>query len=159
MTGNYWIFSERSFNDVEQEVTEADQFNTETVPETEALVREATQNSQDAKLRDHGVFARVMLAFPISKQPETLEQLGGQQEAFGARAVVEAADRLYWDPTTNALKRGAQGKKEGTPRRLVRFMRQFRRTFDPPAMTADQLLATLPKEFGRWQPESPVGTP
>ncbi|MGJ4900729.1 hypothetical protein ACQR10_20855 [Bradyrhizobium sp. HKCCYLRH2060] len=46
---NRWKFSERGFNDVEQEVTEGDQFNTETVPETEALVREATQNSQDAR--------------------------------------------------------------------------------------------------------------
>ncbi|WP_315776030.1 MULTISPECIES: hypothetical protein [unclassified Bradyrhizobium] len=46
---NCWKFSERGFNDVEQEVTEGDQFNTETVPETEALVREATQNSQDAR--------------------------------------------------------------------------------------------------------------
>jgi hypothetical protein len=47
-----WVFSPRTFNDVEQEVTEADQFNTETVPETEALAREATQNSQDARDRD-----------------------------------------------------------------------------------------------------------
>jgi hypothetical protein len=46
-----WKFSPRGFNDVEQEVTEADQFNTETVPETEALVREASQNSQDARDR------------------------------------------------------------------------------------------------------------
>lgn len=46
-----WAFSERGFNDVEQEVTEVDQFNTEAVPETEALVREATQNSQDARLK------------------------------------------------------------------------------------------------------------
>jgi hypothetical protein len=27
-----WVFSPRGFNDVEQEITEADQFNTETVP-------------------------------------------------------------------------------------------------------------------------------
>lgn len=47
-----WFFSPRGFNDVEQEVTEADQFNTETVPGSEALVREATQNSQDARDRD-----------------------------------------------------------------------------------------------------------
>src|SRR4029079_9699792 len=46
-----WAFSERGFNDVEQEITEVDQFNTEAVPEAEALVREATQNSQDARLK------------------------------------------------------------------------------------------------------------
>jgi len=48
------------------------------------------------------------------------------------------------------LKKGAQGKGPGTPRRLVRFMRQFRRTYDPPSMTVEQLLASLPKEFERW---------
>lgn len=102
-------------------------------------------------LRDHGPAARVMLAFPIDKQPETLEQIGGQQEAFGARPVVELADRLYWDGERDALKRGAQGKKDGTPRRLVRFMRQLRRTYDPPEMTVDELLEVLPREFERWK--------
>jgi hypothetical protein len=99
---------------------------------------------------DHGEAARVMLALPITKQSEVLEQLAGQQEAFGAKAVVEAADRLYWAPGSGTLKKGAQGKGPGTPRRLVRFMRQFRRTYDPPSMTVEQLLASLPKEFERW---------
>ena len=99
---------------------------------------------------DHGEAARIMLALPVTKQSEVLEQLAGQQEVFGARPVIEAADRLYWDPRTNSLKRGAQGKGAGSPRRLVRFMRQFRRTFDPPGMTVDQLIASLPREFERW---------
>lgn len=57
-----WLFSPRGFNDVEQEVTEGDQFNTETVPDTEALVREATQNSQDARLSAAPVRLRFALA-------------------------------------------------------------------------------------------------
>lgn len=100
---------------------------------------------------DHGKFARIMLALPITKQSEVLEQLAGQQEVFGARSVIEAADKLYWDENTGTLKRGAQGKAAGTPRRLVRFMRQLRRTYDPPGMTAEQLVATLPSEFDRWK--------
>lgn len=107
---------------------------------------------------DHGKFARIMLALPITKQSEVLEQLAGQQEVFGARSVIEAADKLYWDEKSGALKRGAQGKAGGTPRRLVRFMRQLRRTFDPPAMTADQLVGALPREFERWT-QSPRPTP
>jgi hypothetical protein len=99
---------------------------------------------------DHGKFARIMLAVPITKQSEVLEQLAGQQEVFGARSVIEAADELYWDKNGDCLKRGAQGKAAGTPRRLVRFMRQLRRTYDPPAMTAEQLVGTLPREFDRW---------
>jgi hypothetical protein len=92
-----------------------------------------------------------MLALPITKQSEVIEQLAGQQEVFGARSVVEAADKLYWDEKSGSLKRGAQGKGAGTPRRLVRFMRQFRRTYDPPAMTPDQLVGSLPREFERWK--------
>jgi hypothetical protein len=99
---------------------------------------------------DHGEAARVMLALPVTKQSEVLEQLAGQQEVFGAKPVVEAADRLYWDTRSGVLKKGAQGKGGGTPRRLVRFMRQFRRTYDPPAMTVEQLLASLPREFEKW---------
>ena len=64
---------------------------------------------------------------------------------------LEAADKLYWDEKSGALKKGAQGKAAGTPRRLVRFMRQLRRTYDPPAMTADQLVCVLPREFERWK--------
>lgn len=60
--GNGWNFSTRGFNDVEQEVTEGDQFNTETVPETEALVREATQNSQDARRPGNGEPVRLRFA-------------------------------------------------------------------------------------------------
>jgi hypothetical protein len=90
-------------------------------------------------------------ALPITKQSEVLEQLAGQQEVFGARSVVEAADKLYWDEKSGALKKGAQGKAAGTPRRLVRFMRQLRRTYDPPAMTADRLVGALPREFERWK--------
>ena len=86
-----------------------------------------------------------------------LEQLAGQQETFGARSVVQLADQLYWDPREGAVKRGVQRKGGGTPRRLVRFMRQFRRTYDPPAMTPDQLVASLPVEFDRWKPAPPGG--
>lgn len=101
-------------------------------------------------VKDHGTYARVMLAVPINKHTDVMEQIGGQQEAFGAQAVVELADRLYWDPNAGVLRRGAQGKAGGSPRRLVRFLRQFRRTFDPPGMTVEQLLGSLPREFEKW---------
>ena len=44
-----WRFAKRSGSDVEHDPTEADQFNSEDVNLKEALVREATQNSQDAR--------------------------------------------------------------------------------------------------------------
>lgn len=88
-----------------------------------------------------------------------MEQIGGQQEAFGASAVVELADRLYWDTQSDRLKRGAQGKSAGSPRRLVRFLRQFRRTFDPPSMNVEQLLEMLPGEFRRWRKPAQSAAP
>jgi hypothetical protein len=108
-------------------------------------------------LNEHGPMARVMLSLPVNKHSDVLEQLAGQQETFGARSVVQLADKLYWDPCKGAVKRGAGGKGGGTPRRLVRFMRQFRRTYDPPAMSPDQLVASLPAEFDRWKPAPPGG--
>ena len=53
MTMPVWTFAERSENDVEQEVTEVDQFNSETVDLQETLIRESAQNSQDARAGAH----------------------------------------------------------------------------------------------------------
>jgi hypothetical protein len=36
-------------------------------------------------------------------------------------------------------------------------MRQFRRTYDLPAMSPDQLVASLPPEFDRWKSAPPAG--
>lgn len=72
MTLRQWKFSPRGFNDVEQEVTEADQFNTESVPGTEALVREATQNSQDARDRERGV--PVLLRISLVTRDDGLDE-------------------------------------------------------------------------------------
>lgn len=102
-------------------------------------------------VKEHGTASRVMLSVPPSKHSDVIEQIGGQQEAFGASSVVRLADILYWDSDNDRLKRGAQGKSGGTPRRLVRFLRQFRRTFDPPRMSAEQLLEALPREFDKWR--------
>lgn len=100
---------------------------------------------------DHGSHARVLLGLPMTRHSDVLEQLAGQQETFGAKSVIAAADWLYWDEQDEGLKRGVQGKAEGTPRRLRKLMRQIRLTFDPHSMSADQLLALLPPEFKRWE--------
>lgn len=64
MSGNAagWRFSQKAFNDMEQEVTEVDLFNTEKVDLAEALIREAAQNSQDAASEDGGP-VRLRIAF------------------------------------------------------------------------------------------------
>jgi hypothetical protein len=94
---------------------------------------------------DHGKFARIMLALPITKQSEVLEQLAGNRKSSG-RAPSSRPPL-----SSTGMRSQAQGKAAGTPRRLVRFIRQLRRTYDPPAMTADQLVGALPREFERWK--------
>jgi hypothetical protein len=102
-------------------------------------------------VHEHGERARMMLNVPMDVHPDLLEQLAGAQETFGSPTVIAAAHALYWDPEAGRTRRGAQAKGKGTPRRLGKLMRQLRRTWDPAAMTADQLLGLLPAhEFGRW---------
>jgi hypothetical protein len=64
VTKPFWTFAERSENDVEQEVTEVDQFNSETVDLQETLVRESAQNSQDARAGSAPVRIRIGLGSP-----------------------------------------------------------------------------------------------
>jgi hypothetical protein len=64
MSDPQWTFAERSQNDVEQEVTEADQFNSEATGLSETLIREAVQNSQDARTGDGPVRMRIHMAEP-----------------------------------------------------------------------------------------------
>lgn len=84
-----WHFAERGFNDVEQEVTEGDQFNNETVESVEALVREATQNSQDAA---------VSATKPVRVRIAIIDESSGLDTAFlegltkGVRERMKAAN-------------------------------------------------------------------
>lgn len=105
----------------------------------------------------HGTHARYFLSTPLDRHTDVLEQIAGQQEVFGSRAAVALGERLYWDPAGMQLRRGAGGKTGGSPRRLSRFMRQIRMTYDPETMTAEQLLELLPPEFDRWKSSESSG--
>lgn len=74
MTAPDWSFAERSANDVEQEVTQGDQFDTEDVRLQETLVREAAQNSQDARAGNAPVRLRIHVPQP---DPAYLASLTG----------------------------------------------------------------------------------
>lgn len=135
-------------------------------------LREGARYSQDAagrrwsrhvvrmswlSVENHGPHARYFLSTPLDRHTDVLEQIAGQQEVFGSRTVVKLGERLYWDAGAGELRKGAGGKSAGSPRRLSRFMKQIRMTYDPETMTADDLLALLPGEFARWTkpPEPP----
>lgn len=96
-----WGFRRRGFADVEQEVTEGDQFNTESVPDTEALVREATQNSQDA--RRAGSQAPVTLRFTLvgpeaGLDPAFLARITGGLKKHLAESGLSTSQELLESP-------------------------------------------------------------
>lgn len=101
-------------------------------------------------VHSHGEHARYFLSTPLERHTDVLEQIAGRQEVFGSTAAVALGERLYWDAKKQKLRKGAGGKAAGSPRRLSRFMRQIRMTYDPETMSEDQMLAMLPSEFARW---------
>ena len=111
MTMPVWTFAERSENDVEQEVTEVDQFNSETVDLQETLIRESAQNSQDARAGAEPVRIRIGLSSPertylasLTQQleprvrsagfewPEDAEPRAIIVEDFGTKGLTGAVD-------------------------------------------------------------------
>lgn len=82
--------------------------------------------------------------------PEIREQLTSQQDMF--HPVFQAAARsLYFDPEKQKVKRGAGGKKGGTPRRLAKVRSQLDVTWDMYDLTPEKLVGLLPREFDRFK--------
>ncbi|MEW6286709.1 MAG: hypothetical protein AB1509_10820 [Chloroflexota bacterium] len=81
---------------------------------------------------------------------EVYEQFAAYQELVTNPAIIELVTRLYYDPKTQMLKRGASDKGPGSPRRLVTVLQQFDLTWDLYAATADEILKLLPIEFEKF---------
>lgn len=140
MTKPVWTFAERSENDVEQEVTEVDQFNSETVDLQETLVRESAQNSQDARAGSAPVRIRIGLGSPERtylaaltrdleprvkaagfEWPEDYEPRAIVVEDFGTKGLTGAVDdhhsednyRSFFFRHGGSYKSGAQNGRWG----------------------------------------------
>ncbi|MCI0361142.1 MAG: hypothetical protein L0211_21895 [Planctomycetaceae bacterium] len=105
-------------------------------------------------LQLHGEFARVFLYGPLPEHGDFSEQLASRMQIITNRALIEAVDRLYFDAKAEGggrPKRGALTRsRAGNLRRLVAVIQQFDLTYDLYAMSADEIIELLPKEFGRW---------
>ena len=95
-----------------------------------------------------------VLAGALYRPGDIAEQLASRQELVTSGTVMECATRLYIDPTTRAMKRGAGGAGRGSPRRLADILAQFDVTYDIYSMDAPTLLAMLPGEFNRFRAAS-----
>lgn len=100
--------------------------------------------------RDDPKSALALLCQPLETPGDVVEQLASRQELVTNRGIVALATKLYFDHTTQKLKRGAGGKAGGSARRLSDVIDQFDLTWDLYASTADELAAVMPKEFAKF---------
>ncbi|MEV7132661.1 hypothetical protein AB0N24_07200 [Arthrobacter sp. NPDC093128] len=94
---------------------------------------------------------RAVLANPVNQPGEVVEQLASKQDIISNRTLMGVATRLYVDPNTNNLKTGSRSKGGGSPRRLADVLYQLDQTWDTGAMSADEVISLLPKEFDRFK--------
>lgn len=95
--------------------------------------------------------SKIFLIGTFQKRGEITEQFGAYQEIALNKGILDAANILYWDDTTENLKRGAAGKGAGSARRLVRIIRQYQMTYDLNTMKGEEIVDLLPNEFAKWK--------
>jgi hypothetical protein len=93
---------------------------------------------------------RGLLATAPDAPGEVYEQLAARKYTVTSAAVVRVATRLYLDPSSGKLKRGAGGAAGGSPRRLSEVLQQLDVTYDLQSISAERLLGILPGEFARF---------
>ncbi len=105
----------------------------------------------------YGLFkenSRFILTTAVHRESQILHELCARQNLISNRAVIEAAELLYFDRTRGVPKpRVVSSKREpGGLYRFVTVIQQFDLTYDLHSMSADHIIGLLPKEFDRWRP-------
>jgi len=95
--------------------------------------------------------ARALLYTPVTSPGELAEQFGANPTLIRRTSTVAAITKLYMDPRTGKVKRGAAGNGNGSARRLVKVLKQFDLTYDREDMDADAIISLLPDEFDRFR--------
>lgn len=90
---------------------------------------------------------RVLLYDEPTTMNEVMVQLGSYQTLLQNPSLQEVVRRLYFDEKRHRIKRGAGGKENGAPRRLMDFVRQIELNYDLASIEAPRLWSMLPKEF------------
>lgn len=101
--------------------------------------------------RENPERALAYLRQSLFKPGDIVEQLASRKELVTNHAVAEAATRLYFDPASQAFKRGHSSKVKGGPRRLASLLNQLDLTWYLYGMSADEILGLLPREFDRFR--------
>ena len=101
--------------------------------------------------KDDPARALAVLATPVDKPGEVVEQFASRQEMIASFSLMAAITALYYDPAKKQIKRGAAGKAAGSSRRLADVLGQFDVTWDIYGMPSDEILGLLPSEFDRFK--------
>ncbi|CAN7653607.1 hypothetical protein [Rhizobium sp. LjRoot254] len=96
--------------------------------------------------------ARHLLLGEPSVPGELREQLTSQQDMFHL-SFQRVACMLYYEGATGKLRRGAGGKRGGSSRRLAQVRKQLDVTWDLFALSPEQIMEKLPKEFDAYRPK------
>jgi len=97
--------------------------------------------------------SHLLLHTPLHIESKFNHEFVVRQSLITNKGIMEAAFRLYFDPSLKKPKRGAQLKK-GAPGTLYRFIdviQQLDLNFDLYSMTGNEIISILPAEFDRWK--------
>jgi hypothetical protein len=98
--------------------------------------------------RDDPSRVRFLLDMQLSVFGELTEQFASRQELIGTPGIMSLANRLFADPDTGELKKGAGGEAAG---RFGKLLNQYMRTWDIAIMKPENSARLLPAEFDRFR--------
>ena len=96
--------------------------------------------------------AAIVLCQKPQSPGDFVEQLASRQERITNPAIIQTANRLYFDSKTGKPKRGASPtwRKPGTLRRFGDVLDQLDLTYDLYSVSAGDLAGLLPDEFSTY---------
>lgn len=97
--------------------------------------------------------AMVLLCTKPQAPGDIVEQFVSRPQLVTSSAAVGAATKLY-HVTDGTFHRGAAGKEGGSVRRLADVLMQFDKTYDLYALTRDELIDLLPREFDKFRSQA-----
>ena len=100
--------------------------------------------------KDNPRLAMAVLATPLHRPGDIVEQLASRQELVTNHSVMEAATRLYIG-TDSLPKPRAAGRGAGSARRLADVLTQLDLTWDLYDLSTEKLLELLPAEFDEFK--------
>ena len=100
--------------------------------------------------KDNPQHAMAVLATPLHRPGDIVEQLASRQELVTNHSVMEAATRLYIGEDGLPKPRAA-GRGAGSARRLADVLTQLDLTWDLYDLSAEKLLELLPPEFDEFK--------